>query len=269
MNNRSSDGREVQGGRQAASAQERTQCECPKKFSEKWKTSQVYKLVIYRWNAYTSTSSSCAKFLASGREGEPSLRPWLWHSFALWRRTANSSRLFWSIFQRFFFRVSPLGITLSVVQTKWPLYTEQAIRSASACLAACLGACFLLGPLMRSVKPGCPFQPFVLATQFAPRRRISCQFKSQTKCLSPTWLWVCVRVCELSNWKLTLAITNWTLIKCGPRYTSATPSGPGAMRKCNKKVNLIDILLSLWLLFEKLQETGNFFVWLCVCVCVS
>lgn len=98
-------------------------------------------------------------------------------------------------FPTVFFRVSPLGITLSVVQTKWPLYTEQAIRSASACLAACLGACFLLGPLMRSVKPGCPFQPFVLATQFAPRRRISCQFKSQTKCLSPTWLWVCMRVC--------------------------------------------------------------------------
>lgn len=148
-------------------------------------------------------------------------------------------------------------------------FVHRASDSLCLRLPGCLLACFLLGPLMRSVKPGCPFQPFVLATQFAPRRRISCQFKSQTKCLSPTWLWVCVRVCELSNWKLTLAITNWTLIKCGPRYTSATPTGPGAMRKCNKKVNLIDILLSLWLLFEKLPETGNFFVWLCVCVCMS
>lgn len=48
MNNRSSDGQEKfkEAGRQPA--QERTQCECPKKFAEKWKTSQVYKLVIYR-----------------------------------------------------------------------------------------------------------------------------------------------------------------------------------------------------------------------------
>lgn len=43
-------------------------------------------------------------------------------------------------FPTVFFRISPLGITLSVVQTKWPLYTEQAIRSASACLAASLPA---------------------------------------------------------------------------------------------------------------------------------
>lgn len=65
-------------------------------------------------------------------------------------------------------------------------FVHRASDSLYLRLLACLGACFLLGPLMRSVKPGCPFQPFVLATQFAPRRRISCQFKSQTKCLSPT-----------------------------------------------------------------------------------
>lgn len=63
----------------------------------------------------------------------------------------SSSRLFWSVSFFCFFvfgffhhlplfcsRVSPLGITLSVVQTKWPLYTQQAIRSARAIDEVCI-----------------------------------------------------------------------------------------------------------------------------------
>lgn len=80
------------------------------------------------------------------------------------------------------------------------------------------------------------------------------------------WVCMCVSLCELSNWKLTLAITNWTLIKCGPRYTSerdgsARRTGPTAISKVQQKRqfnwHFIEPLTAL--LFEKLPETGNFF----------
>lgn len=189
MNNRSLDGQEVQGGRQPV--QERTQCEIPKNFTEKWKTSQVYKLVIYRWNEYTSILKLCKVLgLWAGGKENPRCGP----DFDIHLHFDGARQIQAVCFEAFsngFFPVSPLGITLSVVQTKWPLYTEQAIRSASACLPA-----FLLGPLMRSVKPGCPFQPFVLATQFAPRRRISCQFKAKPNAFHlPDCDCACVCVC--------------------------------------------------------------------------
>lgn len=192
MNNRSSDGREVQGGRQAASAQERTQCECPKKFAEKWKTSQVYELVIYRWNEYIFKLRKVLGLWPGGRTLAAALTlTFICTLTAHGKFKPSVLKHFPTVV--FFLSLSP-GHNPECGPDK-VTFVHRASDSLCLRLPGCLGACFLLGPLMRSVKPGCPFQPFVLATQFAPRRRISCQFKSQTKCLSPTWLWVCMRVC--------------------------------------------------------------------------
>lgn len=191
MNNRSLDGQEVQGGRQPV--QERTQCEIPKNFSEKWKTSQVYKLVIYRWNEYTSILKLCkALGLWPGRR---TLAAALTLTF-ICTLTAHG-KFKPSVLKHFptvFFSSLSPGHNPECGPDKVTF-----VHRASDSLCLRLPACLPAWAIDEVCEARMPFSAICVGNTICSKAENFMPIQSQTKCLSPTWLWLCLCLCVCVN----------------------------------------------------------------------